>query len=237
MTDNDKKAPYLIVVRFDKESDFKKRIWHHVRAPRSGRGPNFTVIVLAVAILAGRVSPLPAQDRGPELSKEDVVHYPQENKSPQRFFRLTGTVDPEMHWDLVLRWGVSRGHCYELWSVDEVVMPIRSGNSYEINIPLDGKQPGVCGWRPDILYFRGGNTFTSDIVRWIPNDEFPQYARERSPPFDSVVRNEYCRKLWYAPFHRVCDDRPRIGPIEVATAPGSAEINFIVDPEDLPRPN
>ena len=185
------------------------------------------------AIIANKDPSATCYDKSPNVTptSED---YPKENPHPVIHYLLSGRLEADMHFDVVMAWVATNPTDCEYYTsrrygasaayrVEEVLAPRRTGNRYEVEVVLDEKLPGRCMWKPWRLYFRGGNTFTSEGIEWAG-----QEADEEGFNVESASRDLKCEHVPNAGLAEnnsyVC--LSQVEPIIRSAKPGSGQINF-----------
>jgi len=137
---------------------------------RTSRGAVSVLGLWLIALLVGGCT-----GRNVEPGDRD---YPQTNRSPEKFLFIHGTIDPALELRFRIEWWPDNRECvyartwvsahieggrasYLAWSE----LPVqRHGSDFNINVPIDGVQPGRCRWHFGLVTFRGAVGFQSTLV-------------------------------------------------------------------------
>ncbi len=169
--------------------------------------------------------------------------YPVKNPNAEHTFRLSGTADPRLHFQMFLTWMPSNRSCRyatsilegadSLYRVDEAVDPVRHGSEYEIVIQTDHMIRGRCDWHL-VQIFARGNVAGMVVIDFITPEEATVISDQS---LDSTV-NFYCADLAktgradVSIVRFVCSTKAgsRQGVAYVLSGGTSAHVNFEIDP-------
>jgi hypothetical protein len=100
--------------------------------------------------------------------------YPAVNPTPTQFLHVHGSMDAALDLNFHVNWRAQSADCrYASSWIEGVFSPYtawtplaldRKGDSFSIQVPIDGVLPGRCGWRFDGVSFGGPIGFRTTLI-------------------------------------------------------------------------
>lgn len=101
--------------------------------------------------------------------------YPATNPTPTKFIRIHGTIDGSFDMSFSIVWNATNPVCKYTTNQRagatapySTITPLpaqRNGEKFDINLAVDGKLAGRCGWKFVIVYLVGKDGFLKSLIQ------------------------------------------------------------------------